>query len=148
MLTQSSLLQFSRTAADVYKASAHHIMGCEWLTVNKEGKGAVMSTGPGSAPSPPDFLLMSLGACTGYGVKFLLDKQAKKFTKLDVDVEGEWTNEPERRFGNIKLLVKTDADIEESKLKAIVKMVEDKMCPVGLTLKYPPKIVAEVKIAK
>ena len=147
MLSENSMIQFSRFASpQVYKASAHHIMGCEWLTINKEGKSAVMTTCEGSAPSPPDFMLMGFGACMGSGVKFLLDKNGKKFTKLTVDVEGEWTMKPQRRMGAIRATIKTDAQCDPEKLKEFVKLVEEKMCPVSGTLRTAPSISMDVKI--
>jgi uncharacterized OsmC-like protein len=141
----SGVTNFARNES--FKSFAHHIKGLEWFTVNKDGKGAIMTTGPGSAPTPPDFLMMSLAACVGNGVKFLLDKQGVKFTTLDIEVDGEFASKPQRRISDIVVAVKTDAKIDEDKLAEIVKQVEDKMCPVAGTLHVPPKITSKVVVS-
>ena len=128
---------------ETHKATAHLIHGLEWFTTNKDGMGCVMTTGPGSAPTPPDYVLMALGACAGNGLKFLLDKQGTKYTNLDVEVQGTWTDKPQRRIGDIKLTVTTDADIDEDKLDKLVAQVEAKMCPVAGTLHTPPHVTTK-----
>lgn len=133
--------------SETHKATAKLIHGLEWFTTNKDGKGCVMTTGPGSAPTPPDYVLMALGACAGNGIKFSLDKMGKKYTKLDIEVLGTWTDKPQRRLGDIKLVVSTDADIPKAKLEEIVHTVETKTCPVAGTLATAPHVHHEVIIA-
>lgn len=137
----SGITNFARNQS--FKSVAHHIKGLEWFTTNKDGKSAIMTTGPGSAPTPPEFVCMALGACAGNGIKFLLDKQGIKFTNLDVEVDAEFSNKPQTRVSDMALTVKTDADIEEDLLSEIVKQVEAKMCPVAGTLHTPPKITTK-----
>lgn len=142
MLSTSS---FVRT--EVWKASAKLISGLDWLTVNKDGKASVMTTGDGVAPTPPCYVLMALGACAGNGVKFLLEKAGKTIRDIKVDVEGEWDAKPQRRISEIRMSVKADADVTEEELAKIVKQVEDKMCPVAGTLKYPTTLKSTVQVA-
>ena len=128
---------------ETHKATAHLIQGLEWFTTNKDGMGAIMTTGPGSSPTPPDYVLMALGACAGNGIKFMLDKQGTKYTNLDVEIQGTWTDKPSRRIGEITLTLTTDADIDEGRLNQIVAQVEDRMCPVSGTLHTPPRITTK-----
>ena len=133
---------------ETHKATAHLIQGLEWFTTNKDGMGAIMTTGPGSSPTPPDYVLMALGACAGNGLKFLFDKAGTKYTNIDIEVQGTWTDKPQRRIGEITLAVTTDADIDEGKLNELVAQVEAKMCPVAGTLHTPPHVTTKACVRK
>ena len=127
------------------KATAKLIHGLEWFTVNKDGKGCVMTTGPGSAPTPPDYLLMGLGACAGNGIKFLLDKNGIKYTKLEIEVNSDWEYKPQKRLDNIRIGVSTDAECDHEKFEKIVQQAEQGICPIAGTLLHTPKIKSFLK---
>ena len=138
---------FTRFAAEVWKVHAQCIHGLEWFCTDKNGKGILTTTGDGSAPTPPDYLLMGLGACAGNGIKFVLEKKGKKVNSISVDVEGEWTSTPTRRMKEIRMNVKCDAGISTSELEKIVEDVKHKMCPVAGTLLHTPEIKTTVQTA-
>ena len=131
---------FKRNAPEIWRAHSHLIVGEEWWCTDNNGRGIITTAGVGSAPTPPDLLLMGLGACAGNGIKFRLEKEGKKVRSLDVDVEGEWDSKPTRRMSDIRLKVTADADISQSELDKIVNEVKEKMCPVAGTLLHNPRI--------
>ncbi|OHT04982.1 hypothetical protein TRFO_27431 [Tritrichomonas foetus] len=131
---------FKRSLPEIWKAHSHLIVGEEWWCTDNQGRGIVTTAGLGSAPTPPDLLLMGLGACAGNGIKFILEKNGKKVRSLDVDVEGEWDPKPVRRMKDIRLKVTADADIDQASLSKIVEEVKEKMCPVAGTLLNNPHI--------
>ena len=137
---------FSRAATEVWKVRAQHILGLEWFCTDKNGKGVVMTTGDGSAPTPPDYLLMSVGACAGNGIRFLLEKAGKKIKSLTVDVEGEWTDQPQRRISEIRMNVTCDGNVSKEELEKVVQEVKTKACPVAGTILNTPVLKATVTV--
>lgn len=136
MLASCPSLTRRFAAPMISKAEVELIGGIEWFCRNKDGKGVVLSTGAGSAPTPPDALLMAYGACAASGLKFLLEKRGKKVRKLVTDVEGRWAMDPQRRLDDISLHFKVDVDgVTQDELDKLVAQIEAKMCPVGQTLR-------------
>ncbi|KAH0785972.1 OsmC family peroxiredoxin [Histomonas meleagridis] len=139
---------FRRSAAEIWKTHAQNIVGSEWFCTDSQGRGIITTAGAGSAPTPPDLLLMGLGACAGNGIKFALEKRGKTVKSISVDVEGEWTNKPQRRMETIRMKVLADVDMNEAQLKAVVDEVKEKMCPVAGTLLNTPVIETTATLKK
>jgi uncharacterized OsmC-like protein len=134
---------FARRAS--VRVHTQNIFGDEWFCTDRNGKGIVTTTGDGSAPTPPDYLLMGLGACAGNGIKFFLAKSGKAAKSISVQVEADWANEPQRRFSDIRLKVRCDADISKEELQKIVDQATEKMCPIAGTLLTKPNISATIE---
>lgn len=113
---------------------AHNIIGGEWFCTDNNGRGIICSTGNGSGPSPVNYVLMALGACSGAGIKFNLEKRGKTVRSLDIDITGDWSRNPSLHIGDIKLNVTVDADIDPKLFSQIVEDVENKFCSVAGTL--------------
>lgn len=112
--------------------------GLDCIAYNKTGLSRVISADRKSGPCPGDELLTSLAACSGSGVRFLLEKRGHRVNSLVTTVEADIVDNP-RRFDNIRITHELDAaGVEQSLLDKIVKQIEDKMCPVSQTLKHPP----------
>ena len=137
---------FKRSAPEIWHAHSHHITGDEWWCTDNQGRGIITTAGMGSAPTPPDLLLMGLGACAGNGIRFNIEKRGKKVRSLDVDVSGEWTSKPCRHMFDIKMKVTADTDMDQATLAKLVEEVKEKMCPVAGTLLNTPKITTEVVV--
>ena len=141
MLSRVSSFWRSFAEERVRKAQVRLIDGVEWLGLNKDGKGILLSTGNGSAPTPPDALLMAYGACAASGVKFLLEKRGRTVRSLVTECEGEWIMDPQRRFKDITLHFKVDVDdVTQEELDKIIAQIEGKMCLVGQTLRYGAEV--------
>lgn len=140
---------FERSAPKALKtvhAHTRNIAGSEWFCTDNEGRGIVCSTGNGSAPSPINYLLMALGACSGAGIKFNLEKRGKKVKSLDIDVTGNWTRNPSLHISDIQLNVSVDADVDQQLFSQIVDEVENKFCPVAGTLINKVKITSSAVV--
>ena len=55
------MLASSFSRYETWKATAKLISGVEWLTINKDGKGVVMTAG--ASPTPPCDLFMGFASC-------------------------------------------------------------------------------------
>ena len=131
---------FKRSAPEIWKAHSHYIVGDEWWCTDNQGRGIITTAGMGSAPTPPDLLLMGLGACAGNGIKFNLEKRGKTVKSLDVQVEGEWSPTPVRHISEIRMKVIADVDMDQDQLSKLVDEVKEKMCPVAGTILHTPVI--------
>jgi uncharacterized OsmC-like protein len=96
----SSLRHFVRR---VDHGVVRSVGGEEWFGQSKDGHAMLFTTaGTGAASSPPDFMLMSLAACSGDTIKYLLEIK-KTVNRIEVEVQGEWATNPPRRFSEIRL---------------------------------------------
>lgn len=95
----------------------------------------------GSAPTPPDVLMMSLGACAADSLKFLLEKHGKVVKSIVTNVEADWEIEPKRRISEFRLNFLVDAnDTSQELLDQLTNQIETKMCTVAQTLQNGPSI--------
>lgn len=137
MLSRVSSLARGFAAPVVSTVNVSLIEGIEWFCRGKDGKGTVLTTGAGSAPTPPDSLLMGYGACAASGVKFLLEKRGKVVKSMETEIAGTWDMTPFPRISAIDLHFKVEADdVDQELLDKLVHEVETKMCPVGQTLRH------------
>ena len=133
-MISSRISRFSSKILKPVHVHAHNIIGSEWWCTDNNGRGIICSAGNGSAPSPTNYLLMALGACSGSGIKFNLEKRGKEIRNLDIDITGDWVRDPSLRIGKIQLNVTVDADIDQQTFSKIVEDVKEKFCPVAGTL--------------
>ncbi|KAH0793006.1 OsmC family protein [Histomonas meleagridis] len=136
------LSQFKNNFAKVTKAKVLNIEGFDWFCTNKNGQGVILSTdNKGCAPTPPDSLMMSLGACAADSLKFLLEKHGKMVKNIITNIEADWEISPKRRISEFRLnfLVDTD-DTSQELLDQLTSQVETKMCTVAQTLQCAPVV--------
>lgn len=137
---------FKRSVHKQSHCHSHNIGSCEYFCTDNNGHGAIITTGEGASATPPDFLLMALGACLSNGIKFNIEKRGKKIKNLDIDVFGEWSSKPSNHISDIKLKITAETDVDKELFAKIVKEAEDKMCPVSATLRYSPSITTSFEI--
>lgn len=137
---------FGRSIHKTSHCHSHNIGSNEYFCTDNNGHGAIITAGEGSSATPPDFLLMALGACLSNGIKFYIGKRGKKISNLDIDVIGEWSTKPCYRISDIKLKITAETDVDKETFAKIVNEAEEKMCPVSGTLRYSPKITSTVEI--
>jgi uncharacterized OsmC-like protein len=79
---------------------------------------------------------MAYGACAASGLKFLLEKRGKKVLKLETEVEGQWSEGEQRKLDRISLTFNIDVPgATQDELDKLVAICEEKMCPVGQTMR-------------
>lgn len=136
MISSTIARRWFAGATQTVKVTAETIDGVEWFCKSSDGLGVVMSTGKGSAPTPPDYLMMGLGACASSGIKFLIEKRGKPVTKLICDIEGNWTMDPQRRLKDLTLNYTIEGKgISKELCEKVIETHEKSMCPVAQTLK-------------
>lgn len=144
-----SSCSFARGIARVDRCVVHSIGGEEWFGVSKDGKGMLFTTGSGSSPTPPDFLLMTVGACAGDDVNYVLQKNNRDVKGVHVEIEGEWAPDLPRRFKEVRLRFKCDAPgVSKDDVARVADTVVSKLCPVANTLVGKPHLHAKASILK
>ncbi len=102
----------------------------------REGRPSVRIDGDGlNGPTPPDTLLIALGACVSVDVVDILAKRRTPVERYSVEVVGERVHTVPRRFSHITLNVSiTGAGIERSHAERAIDLALNNYCSVRDTL--------------
>ncbi len=93
----------------------------------------------GSAMSPMDVLLASLGSCIGVYIRKYFEGARLPLEGFSVHLEAEFTKEPPIRFQHISALVKLRGQgLDEKRKKSLLDFIKN--CPVHNTIKNNPDI--------
>jgi putative redox protein len=91
--------------------------------------------GANQGPGPKKLLLASLAGCTAMDVVSLLNKMRVPFDRLEVEVEGDLTNEHPKVYSELRMVYKLwGENIKEDKVEKAVKMSKEKYCGVSAML--------------
>ncbi len=103
--------------------------------------------GDGQGYMPLELLLMSLAACSGGTVAFLLRKMGKNVSGVKVNAKGIRREQHPTSFQRIILeFILTSEDTKDSDIQKAIKLSEESVCPVWAMLKNNVDIVPEYKI--
>jgi len=134
-------------------------MADKHIRMTWEGRDLVFRGGPtpdlqvlldsdgAEAPSPTDFLLLSLAGCMGVDVQMILTKSRVPVESLVVDVSGDRAPTQPRRFTRIHLVyeVKGPAEEHTPRLERAVALSRDKYCSVLHSLRQDIDIDIEIR---
>ena len=122
------------------------------LSVEAEHRGFTIRTdqstgsgGGGSAPSPFDLFLASLGTCTGYYVLAFCRKRDIPTEEIELSMDLV-RDEENHRVERIEITVHLPAGFPERYVGACVKSAEQ--CAVKKHLERPPEIVLAARTAE
>lgn len=134
----------TRFSSRVSSVTVTSLPGLQWGCRSARGGEAVLSTDEKAAAiTPPDALMIALGACAADSLKFLLEKHGAAVARVDADVEGDWEVAPRRRLSAFRLTLRVDADrAPQELLDRLTARVERDMCTVCQTLQTPPAVAA------
>lgn len=123
-------------ASDIRKAHIKWIERLRFAGMTNSGRALIMdapqsSGGDGSAPTPGELLLVSLGGCTAVDVVSILNKMRVPFRDLQVDVEGEAVDTHPKIYKSIKITYRIFGVADKSKAEQAVKLSQDKYCSVS-----------------
>jgi putative redox protein len=99
-----------------------------------------------TAPSPMEFLLMALGACTAVDIVIILEKKRQKLESLEVICSGERAAEPPRVWTKLDILFRLRGKLEEAGVKQAIQLSEEKYCSVSATLKKTAELAWRYEI--
>jgi putative redox protein len=110
--------------------------GLRFRAVPDSGNAFVLDSGPGAqAPSPPEALIASLGACTGMDVIAILRKQRQAVTGYELELIGERREEHPRSFTAIEVVHRIRGNnLNPAFVAEAIRLSETKYCSVHATL--------------
>lgn len=110
---------------------------------------SVAGGGSDSGFNPKSLLLSSLAGCTGMDIISILDKMKVKYSKLEIEVEAEQTDEHPRVFRDIYMIyrIKT-AEKNQDKVEKSIQLSLDKYCGVAAMLRKNSPIHYKLEIEK
>lgn len=119
-----------------------------------EGKPEIITDylppyGDGLSILPLELFLISFGTCVGGVVLPLLRNRGKQVQDLQMIVQGKRREEHPLCFNNIHLIfvVFSDCTLEED-VQDVIKLAEDKICPVWAMIKGNVAITYDITVEK
>jgi putative redox protein len=91
--------------------------------------------GEDSGNGPKSLLLVSLAACSGMDVVSLLQKMRVNFDSLEIDVEGDLTEEHPKVYSHIRMVYRfAGSEIKPDKVEKAIHMSHTRYCGVSAML--------------
>ena len=105
--------------------------------------------GKDRGPRPKPLLLVSLGGCTGMDVVSMLKKMRVDYDGLNIEVEGELTEEHPKVYHTITINYKFKGkDLPMDKLEKAVNLSQERYCGVTAMLAKSAKIDYKISISE
>ena len=103
--------------------------------------------GMGTAPSPMELVLLSLGGCGGMDVVSILKKMRVKWERFEILFESERASEHPKVFTKIHLIYRIwGDDIPEENLKKAIDLSQERYCSVAAMLRGSAEITYDYRI--
>ena len=133
------------------QATVRHINNMRFIANADSNHAVIMDTtsGDGSASSPLEYMLMSLGGCSAIDVVLILQKKRIAYDPFEVRLNTTRRDEPPRIFTSIELDYHFSDDNLEASRKHIedaVRLSEEKYCSVAGMLSPDVKLTWQVTI--
>lgn len=102
-----------------------------------------------AGPSPMDAVLLSVAGCMGIDVVMILEKGRVPVTGLSVQVEGDRSARPPRRFTAIRMTYRVEGVLPEhhARVERAVALSRDRYCSVLHTLRPDMEMDIQVRYA-
>jgi len=101
--------------------------------------------GKDRGPRPKPLMLVSLGGCTGMDVVSILKKMRVEIQDLNIEVEGELTDEHPKFYHTIHIrYIFKGKDLPVEKLEKAVHLSQERYCGVTAMLHQAAKIEHEI----
>ena len=134
------------------KAKAVHIKGVTFMGITDSNHWVPMDGpqefgGSDAGTRPKELLLLSLAGCTGSDVISILTKMREPYTKFEVDIDAEMSNEHPKVYTKIEVIFKIWGEgVKEANLKRAIELSETRYCGVTAMLKNSVEITSRYEI--
>jgi putative redox protein len=103
--------------------------------------------GKNRGPRPKPLVLVALGGCTGMDVVSILNKMRVTFDSLDIQIDGELTDEHPKYYHKIHIkYVFKGENLQTAKLEKAVNLSMERYCGVTAMLEKVAKITTEIVV--
>ncbi|MGD9489827.1 MAG: OsmC family protein [Calditrichaceae bacterium] len=134
------------------KAKAIQIKGVTFMGITDSNHwvpmdGPVDFKGSDAGIRPKELLLLSLAGCTGSDVVAILDKMREPYTRFEVDIDADQTEEHPKVYSRIEVIYKIWGEgLKEANLQKAINLSKDRYCGVSAMLKDAVDIIHTYKI--
>ncbi len=97
-------------------------------------EGCALIMGDGGV-SPMRLLLLSAAGCTSYDVVMILEKMKQPIEGVEVEVNGERSDEYPRVYTEVHLHYKVYGDMDDKKVRRAIELSQEKYCSVVAQLR-------------
>jgi putative redox protein len=115
----------------------------QFVTVGRHVMGADESErlgGQDSGPSPYEYVMAGLGACTAMTLRMYANRRAWKIRTIAVEVKHERVETPAGKTDRFKRLIRIDGDLTHEQRARLLEIAEK--CPVSRTLQRPSLVTS------
>ena len=136
-------------AANDVKAIVRFVSDDLFVGISPSGHSITLDTDSSRsiAPSPPELLLLALGACTAPDVTSILTKKRQQVTQYVIEVSGERRDEYPRKYTSMKVHhILTGRNLSERAVKQAIELSDTKYCSVAATLRPGVEIQTSFEI--
>lgn len=103
--------------------------------------------GKDQGPRPKPLILVALAGCTGMDVVSILEKMRVKPESLNIEVEGELTEEHPRYYHKLHIIYHfTGQDLPLDKLEKAIQLSQERYCGVTAMLQKAAVITHEIRL--
>ncbi|OIP84657.1 MAG: osmotically inducible protein C [Porphyromonadaceae bacterium CG2_30_38_12] len=100
-------------------------------------------------PGPKKLMLAAMSGCTGMDVVSMLRKMRVEFDALDIEVQGDLTDENPKHYYHMHVIYKfTGKNLPMDKLEKVVKMSEETYCGVGALYRKAIEVSSEIVVVE
>lgn len=133
------------------KISLKQIQDFKFECINSTGHSAVIDGpakigGSDEGLRPMEMVLMGLAGCSSFDLLSILRKQRQDVVSLNIDVEGERSDDVPSVYTGIKLIFTIEGKVNENKVEKALGLAVEKYCSVASMLESTAKISWEYKI--
>lgn len=98
-------------------------------------------------PRPKPLLLVALAGCTGMDVVSILEKMRMKMDDLQIDVDGELTEEHPKIYNKIHITYKfKGSELDMDKINKAINLSQERYCGVSAMLSKAAEITYSVEV--
>lgn len=134
------------------KAKAVQIKGVTFMGLTDSNHWVPMDGpeefgGSNAGTRPKELLLLSLAGCTGSDVASILTKMREPFTRFEVDIDAEMSQEHPKVYTKIEVIYRIWGEgIKESNLQRAIELSEERYCGVTAMLRNTVEITSRYEI--
>lgn len=112
-----------------------HIKDDEWMSKNSKFTVLCSTGANGSAPSPAEYLLMSLGVSSSNHIKTILDETLRPVNGIHAFIQSNWTDTNPRKLKDVAVKYLLDSqNATQEEVARVCEIVLDSLNPIAKAL--------------
>jgi putative redox protein len=121
----------------VAKGESNH-----WIAIDTSLKNG----GADGASGPMEIVLMALAGCTAMDVVSILQKKRAEMTRLEINVDGERTEDFPRVFKKIHITYLIHGRVSKEDAEHAVRLSQEKYCSVAGMLRKSAELTYDIQL--